>query len=243
MVNNDDFGRQMKPMMLAAYLLAMLLVIDFLCMALHIGRMIDPQWGTDYFSIEYDRGYGEFFQYMKELWIVLLLVRLGIHKRVGGFFAWALVFTYLLLDDALQIHERWGGVLSQTFSLPEVLGMRSQDMGELLVTAAAGSVLLVALVLAYWRDDAWVRKASRQLFCMTVCIGLFGVVVDMLHSILRLGDTNLYHIAGLVEDGGEMLVMSVVVWYAFVLTSRRGVPVRSIARSLAGALGGILRLA
>lgn len=228
-------------MLLTAYVLLLLVAGDLLCFALHLGRMLNPDFGTAYFSIEFDRGYGEFYQYIKEVWIVLLLVRLGLIKRMASFFVWAATYTYLLFDDAMQFHERMGSRLSRGLGLPEVLGMRSQDLGELMVTGAVGGVLLVLLLICYWRESPAMRKFSRQLFVLTLGIGLMGVVVDMIHSILR-NVASVYDWAGFIEDGGEMLVMSMVVWYMLMVTVRDGQAVTSLLQSLREALSRVVRL-
>ena len=234
-------ARQMSPMLLTAYVLLLLIAADLLCFALHLGRMFNPDFGTEYFSLEFDRGYGEFYQYIKEFWIILLLLRLGVLKRAAGFFVWAAAYTYLLFDDAKQFHERMGSRLSQSLELPEILGMRSQDLGELLVTGGAGVVLLTLLVICYWRESAAMRRFTRQLLVLTLTIGLMGVVVDMVHSILR-HVASVYDWAGFIEDGGEMLVMSLVVWYLLTVTVRDGQPLESVVRTLREALSRVVRL-
>ena len=46
-----------------------------------------------------------------------------------------------------------------------------------------------------------------------MAVAFFGVVVDMLHAAMPWGRC----VWGLVEDGGEMLMMSIIVWYVFDL--------------------------
>ncbi len=45
-----------------------------------------------------------------------------------------------------------------------------------------------------------------------------GVVVDMIHIVVPLGTVSF--ILGVVEDGGEMLVVSLILWYIFLLNVR-----------------------
>jgi hypothetical protein len=60
------------------------------------------------FAITKDLGYPEIYQYIKELWIVVLLLSVLIKTRVGSYSVWALIFLYILIDDALRIHETYG---------------------------------------------------------------------------------------------------------------------------------------
>ena len=238
-----DLSDQSLPsMILPACLLGLLLAMDGICFGLHIARVMNPSIGTDLYLLEHDRGYGEFFQYIKTLWVVLLLTRLGLHRRDAGFVVWAMVYLYLLADDALGFHEHGGTWLTRSMELPEILGLRGQDLGELLVTATAGGVLLIAVMACYAFQCPSMRKVSRQMMTLTLGIAFFGVGVDMVHSMLRF-IPGLYSKAGVIEDGGEMLMMSVVLWYVLVLTVRQGRPAASILGSLRQSMGLIFRKA
>ena len=71
--------------------------------------------------------------------------------------AWSGFFGFLMLDDALQLHERIGLWLGRRLGLPAVGGLRPDDFGEILVAGTVGASLLLVLVLAWRRDreTAW----------------------------------------------------------------------------------------
>jgi hypothetical protein len=54
-------------------------------------------------SLEGDRVASEFWQYVKEYWIVLAMSFLFQRVRQPIYAAWAVVFAYILADDALRI--------------------------------------------------------------------------------------------------------------------------------------------
>ena len=54
---------------------------------------------------------------------------------------------------------------------------------------------------------------------LILALVFFGVGVDMAHIAIKLG-RKVNFIFGVVEDGGEMLVASLILWYVFLLSIR-----------------------
>ncbi len=75
---------------------------------IHINRLKVTELSKYLFYIASDMSYAEFYQYTKEYWILFLLVIIASRKKQNIYYAWAFLFTYLLLDDSLQIHENFG---------------------------------------------------------------------------------------------------------------------------------------
>lgn len=168
-------------------------------------------------SLEQDRGAAEFYQYIKEFWIAILLLAAFRKTRTIGFGLWAILFMYLLLDDALSIHEKVGGLIAGHIDFAARLGFGPQHLGELVVSAVAGTVLLSSLILPYLHGSTTYRQISRHLFSLILALAFFGVFIDALHVIVPW--EALYGFFGILEDGGEMVVMSVVVWYVYLLNT------------------------
>jgi hypothetical protein len=166
------------------------------------------------FNLEKDRGYAEIFQYIKEYWIMVILVFIAIKRAQAVFFAWAMLFVYFLFDDAYRLHERLGISISEYWNLKEMLNLRPQDYGELIVTAIAGSVIFSCIGVSYCLSSDNSKTVSKVLFALVLGVVFFGVIVDMAHYTIPWGT----HIWGLLEDGGEMIMMSIIVWYVFDLT-------------------------
>jgi hypothetical protein len=200
----------------ASLFLVLLLVGDLVYIAVHLVWTETRLLNSPLAALDVDRGYAEFFQYMKLLWTVLLLGLLSLRTRRWGYLAWALLFAYLLVDDSFSLHENIGRLLASRLSLGDAFGLRAIDLGELLVSAMAGGVVAVGIGWAYWRGGAEFRRSSRHLLVLLLAIVFFGVVVDMVH--IAIGPEGwLDNALVILEDGGELVVTSFIAWYAFLL--------------------------
>ncbi len=213
----------------ASLFLALLLCGDVAFVAGHLINGLtplldsDPMGGLDYrllLNLETDRGYSEVYQYLKFIWIAVLFLSLSMEKRVWHYLTWALFFTYLLLDDLLQIHERLGFGVAQLFGFESALGLRPRDFGELMVSAIFGIFLLSLVTVAYRRGSMAFRMVSKDLALLVAGLVFFGVGIDMAHSALDFVP-GLGFSFGVVEDGGEMLMTTLLLWYV-ILTKLRG---------------------
>jgi len=99
-------------------LLILLIAADVSFIVLHLFHTYTILLPDNLFSIGQDRGYGEFFQYTKELWVAILLFLLGLRKRKFLYIIFAFLFLYFLIDDALEVHERFGAFLSEIWCIP-----------------------------------------------------------------------------------------------------------------------------
>lgn len=193
-------------------LLLLLLIADLVFVLLHSFRLMDLIWNP-LFSIEKDRSYGEMYQYIKELWIVVLLFILTIQRSRVIYFAWSLLFLYLLFDDSLQIHEQGGRYLADYLGLQPMFNLGAKDFGEIIVSMFFGLFLFTFIGIAYLFSDNVAKTISKKLFILVMSVAFFGVVVDMIHIAIPWGRL----MWGLLEDGGEMIIMSIIVWYVFAL--------------------------
>lgn len=163
----------------------------------------DPRW-----SIESEGGFGERWQYLKEgsaggLLLHLAMRGVVIHRRAC--LAWALLFIWILLDDALAVHESFGRRL-----MPQ-----APAIGEFLFLFTFGMLVLYGILRTSRRAEASWRYWSRRLEAGLLAFAFFAVGVDLLHALVR---SPLWHpILGLVEDGGEMLCMSLMFWVVLCL--------------------------
>jgi hypothetical protein len=212
---------------------AALIVADLAVIALHMLHEYLPRrvFELDLFGrgfyVDTEGGFGECFQYAKLGVTAGLLLLIYARRRAPSYLALAVVFAYLLLDDAFQIHEFVGLHLVSRLGLAGLVGARPQDSGELIVMAATGSVLLAQLALAYRASGTEDRRPVPVYLALLILLAFFGVFVDMLHMALRGIVTGL----ALVEDGGEMLVVSLIVAYTACLYRERGMPAASPAPS------------
>jgi len=197
----------------AAVVLGLLLATDLAFVVVHI---VDTQTGyisNPLNSLARDRGYAEFFQYTKLYWLVLLTGLLALRERVPVHAGWLVVFAYVLADDAFSLHERGGTHVAATLGLRPVLGLRAQALGELVIMAVAGSATLGLLALGYWRSDRPGRVFTHGLARLLMALAFFAVGVDAIHEAVR--RTFADAVFEVLEDGGEMIVVSLMTWTVF----------------------------
>src|SRR5690606_33827015 len=108
------------------FLLFLLLAADAAFVLLHVVNENTSLFENRMYSVDRDRGYAEFFQYVKLYWIVLTLALLLWRTRSAVYAAWVVVFGYLLLDDAAQIHERGGELIAGLWQYGEFFGLRGE---------------------------------------------------------------------------------------------------------------------
>jgi hypothetical protein len=206
----------------AVALLLLLICADAGFALLHLIN-VETGWlrGTE-ISLEADGGPAEIYQYVKEFWIIVCMVLAFVSTRRAVYASWAFVFLFLLVDDAGKLHENVGAWLGQRYGLPAVFGLRPDDMGELLFAGAVGLSTIAVVGVAVRRGTEQCRRISRDLFSLIFVLALFGVVVDMLHVVAYLGESLLAQVLLVLEDGGEMIVMSALTAYAFHVVSHVG---------------------
>ncbi|RBY78021.1 hypothetical protein DQ239_10000 [Blastococcus sp. TF02-09] len=162
-------------------------------------------------------GWPEQFGYAKEAGCAALLLLLWRRTRSGVFAAWAAVFACALVDDRLRVHEQVGGWVARQLALPDVGGLQGQDLGELVVWGLVGVLPLVAVVVLHRRSPQPVRAVSRGMAVVVAGYAFFGVVVDQLHALA--GSGPLGRALGVLEDGGELVLLSVAVCYVGALVA------------------------
>ncbi|MGB5961539.1 MAG: hypothetical protein WBG73_12815 [Coleofasciculaceae cyanobacterium] len=188
----------------------------FICIHLiHIYTSFAPSY---LFSIEEERSYADIYQYIKEYWIVIGLGFVLLKRYSTLYLGWFLLFVYVLLDDTVQIHEKVGKMISDHLNFVPMFDLRAVDFGELLVTACAGLFFLIFIGTAYRFGDRFSRGISRSLIRMILVLALFGIFFDMVH--VAIGSPTFKPILGLLEDGGEQVVMSVIAWFVLFLPER-----------------------
>lgn len=193
-------------MVLVALLAGDLVFITLHWLHLHVGILSSELW-----SIEHDRSFSEMFQYLKYIGIGLALAHLFRRTRLPVLLGWIGVFAFLLLDDSMRIHERFGLGMVAWAHIPDFGGLRGRDVGELIFAALALAVLSPVLVLGYVRGSPSARAISADLVVLLSALVACAVGGDAIHRVLS--HTPLNTVAGMVEDGGEMLALSLICFY------------------------------
>ena len=199
-------------------LLILLLLTDLIFILIHIVHQLDllGMLSKELLSLAVDGSYAEVYQYIKEYWIILLLLLIGTNRKSNLYFAWALLFFYFLLDDSLQIHEILGQYSAIQFNFQDKFNLRSQDFGELVVSLFVGIILFSIIGAFHYKSSTREKKRSKSLFFLVLILILFGIGVDMIDSMIPI--TFWKAIFALIEDAGEMIVMSIILRYIYDLS-------------------------
>jgi hypothetical protein len=216
--------RGQEPATTSGNILFLLLLVD----ALLIGADILQRQhvlSDERFRVTHEAGLGEIFQYCKAAAGVVILTALAVRQRSFSTFAWALMFLAILSDDALSLHERAGDYLAAVFLLPSMGALRGNQIGELAFYGCLGVCCAIVLAIGWYRGTEHDRDLTRALFVWFGALGFFAVGFDVLSSSMR--RSRYAPVVALLEDGGEMLIMSLyiaTVWAYFWRVSGVGPP-------------------
>jgi hypothetical protein len=199
-------------------LLAMLLSVDLLLVGLHLAWARSDLVGGLRYSLGFERGYGEYYLYLKLSAAAGLIAWRAFALRRPALLAWSLLLAAAVLDDGWQLHERWGEGIAAGLGLSDFLSLRGQDWGEILAWSLAGLPLLGALSRAYRLGDPAGRRFQRGLFLCLAVLVFFAVGMDAVHQVVST-DRTAALAATVLEDGGELVTGSVILW--FIVAARR----------------------
>lgn len=219
-------------------ILVLLLSTDLFFILLHIAHKIVrilnayPLLEKDYFNIYRDLNVSESFQYVKELWIIILLGWLIFKERKYFFSGWWLMFIYLLFDDMFNIHGELATSVLEALKIPPfhvITGaLRYQDFGEVGVSLFFGTIFFSIIAYSYLRGNQDIRTIFHYLVGALLVIAFFGVVNDLANRIFdEEVDKIMFEITRLIEEGGEMIGVSIMCWYVYSLTEPDPTPTQS----------------
>jgi hypothetical protein len=214
MVRVATSRRWLRPLFAARYavVLAAGLLVDLIFV--QFDRMYLQGRLPERFSFDNENGYPELYQNGKEFTLALLTLACLIQTGEPLYGCWFGIFSYVFLDDTFQIHERLGAWISERFAVAGPFGLRGVDIGELMVSALAGVIVTLSLVVAWRRSGADARRVSLVLIALLFALAFFGVAMDMLHVVMT-GPWE--YRMGIVEDGGEMIVVTIILWFLYTI--------------------------
>jgi hypothetical protein len=164
-----------------------------------------------------DRSYAEMFGYLKTMLIVFLLISIPRVWKRPIYVAFILIFAFVLLDDAFQVHERFGLLFAEAFDPQPFGGLRPIDLGELLIWTMVGVPLLAATAFAVVRSPKDDRGNGLLLLGALAVLALFAGVIDMAHVALSGAFWGADDVFAVIEDGGEQLTLSLTCGLAILI--------------------------
>jgi hypothetical protein len=202
-------------LMLGNALFALLHAFRFLL--LYLGHEPGGLLTHDRLSLGFEWGYAEIFNYLQTLALVGFLAAIASRTHQALYLSWAAVFLLVAIDEALAIHQQFGSLMAAVMPLPPSFGLRPASLSE---TAAwlGGAMGLVALVAFGVRRAAPAHREIGWYFAWLFgLLVVFGVGVDLLHSLLRGTFFGISLVLEVVEEGGEMVSISLACALAFAV--------------------------
>ena len=105
-------------------------------------------------------------------------------------------------------------VSSSDLEIHPPLGLRRQDIGELIGSAAFGLPLLLLPAYGFFRADSEVSRGCLGIALLVLSLAFYGIIVDMSHEIM---EKDFNKELAFIEDVGEMLSASLMLDYIFFL--------------------------
>jgi hypothetical protein len=158
--------------------------------------------------IDVDGGLPERFSYAKTLLLVILIGYLLLARRQWIYASLAALFTLVLADDMLGIHEAGGKFFARALDLQPMYGMRAVDFGEVITWLLLGILIAPLLAFGLLRSARPDRANGLTLLTPFVALVFCGVVVDQLFHVMRDAFFGVDVMLGMIEDGGEMVAIT-----------------------------------
>lgn len=163
-----------------------------------------------FFRLARDMGFAEIIQYLK---FAVIIVMLAAWRRVHPsklLTAWIILFSVMLADDAIGIHETVGGWLEGWLPEIEGIGIRVNDLAEELVFAVLEGSALLYVAYCYLRAPAGERAVSRLMATGLAPLVLCGILLDL---------SEFWN----AEQIGEMVSMSILMAAVHLLYRKHAV--------------------
>jgi hypothetical protein len=210
----------------ASLLLLLLLSTDFVFIVLHsVLHIIIAAFAPDA-SLCNTSGicsYMDIYHLMMLFWVIILFAYVLRSTRFAGYISWILVFTFFLFDDALLLHQKIGDHVAGIYDARPLYNLSLPPRYfELTTLAIMGFILLAIVAWAYLHSPLVFRKVSIDMLLFIAALVFFGLIVDLAEA-ARLGPGVILTLQ-IIEDGGEIVVDSLILWYVFLLALRNGKP-------------------
>ena len=166
---------------------------------------------SDFMSISGDWEMGEIYKYIKELTIVIIIFLLYKKRPSLTFISWGVLYGYVLLDDSMQIHERFGEIFEDIPDLiPSILS--NQSLGELGASIIFGSIIFIGIFYGLFKSSPQDRIYTEIVIGLFGLLAFFSIGIDIFVS----GFFSGYHartIIHFIEDAGELFAITLTLLF------------------------------
>lgn len=192
---------------------ALMMIVPYACVlvgldvAAHYGEVTDAHLPVQFFMSE-DHSFGEYLEYAMTGCAALFMTLCWLRSRATVYLANAILFVWLTLDNAVEVHEMFGLAVAPALPVPQWLPLQANHLAELLFFGAVGAVWLAGMISAQLRSE---RREVAYGLMIAACIAgtaVFGVFVDLVTSFGQHTPAWL-NILAFLEDEGEFAMIMV----------------------------------
>jgi hypothetical protein len=173
-----------------------------------------------FFNIGQERGYGELWEGLKGVTAAALLAGAFVRWRQPAFLGLAFVFALIVGDNLLLLHEKAGiGIAALLGEGPRSM---ARHVGELVGFGALGMLVLAIFAVSYRGTGARGREVALVGLGIVALLGGFAVGVDVIHAAAKTLTplpASLNVAFTVLEDGGEMMTLSLAAGFALATLS------------------------
>lgn len=150
-----------------------------------------------FFKLGRDRGLIEIIEYGKFALIIYMLLYAWRETAEPVMRAWMILFSIMLADNLIGIHEEVGELIVNTMTLPDVGLKRPKDLAEIIVLAALEGTALLYVGLCYLRSGPAGKRFSHSLMLIVGLFIFFALIMDAVGP-------------QLLEEPGELFGMTLI---------------------------------
>jgi hypothetical protein len=184
--------------------LLLLFALDLVFIAMHLLDRLSS-WKFDRgWDLGSDYSYADLFGYAKLVAVVVFLIATFQLSKKRVYLIWAGVFGYVMLDEALLIHQHLRDALADHHN-------GTSNMGQLVAWILVGMTVLATSVGILARSSGHDRAIGVLLLAMLLALGFFAVAVDLIHATFHSSFGGADQLFTVMEEGGEQLVQSATV--------------------------------
>ena len=200
-----------------------LAVLVALCFLLLI--MLDVATGmlkfTGYLSPEVVRFYriseqgsaGEFAGYVTSQMAVIFIMMTALRLKSSLHMMIAMLVQYMLLDDMFMLHEMMGSDIAAMFFAGKYL-VPAQALGELCFGVGFCAAAVAVFAFSLRTTTPYLRSLAFLLFAPLCLLAVCAIGVDFFHALVPRSAKYLDGLVALLEDGGELLAMFILMLVA-----------------------------
>lgn len=167
-----------------------------------------------YLSVDIDRGSAEYFQYYKFVGIAFLSFFLFLKSKSPIFLFFSILNLYLYFDDSRLLHEFQGGDIFRIIYRVDpndiiFAGITYSSIGEFIYMFSIGIIVLLMILFLLKFSSIPDRKFIKKIVKLFLIFCLFAIGLDLIGN-LFISNVFIYKLMAIVEDGGEMISITVI---------------------------------